>query len=136
MAAVLTGCQSGPSPEEQAGKRLWVRQVLNQIAHFKTFPEEARVQNLSGVVSVAFVLNSRGDLLRQRVSEHSGSPFFLTIAQRIISDASPMPAPPAWVLENGEVEVVAPFVFVPDEDPCAIDPYNCARAKKGRSFEE
>ncbi|AUF97025.1 iron ABC transporter substrate-binding protein [Pseudomonas sp. 02C 26] len=120
MVAVLAGCQSGPSPQEQAEQNLWVSQVLHQIALFKTFPEEARVRNLHGIVKVAFVLDAKGNLLRQRITEHSGSPLFLAVAQQIVTDASPMPAPPSWVLENGEIEVVAPFVFVPGEDPCGL----------------
>ncbi|MEX5509681.1 energy transducer TonB [Pseudomonas paralactis] len=111
LALLLGACARTPSPEQQAEQQLWEQQLITHIQLFKFYPANAQAQGLEGQVNIEFVIDAHGNLLRQRVISHSGSELFVAAVQASLPAASPMPAPPASVLEDGEVEVRAPFVF-------------------------
>ncbi|WP_248130075.1 MULTISPECIES: TonB family protein [Pseudomonas] len=111
LALLLGACARTPSPEQLAEQQLWEQQLISHIQLFKFYPANAQAQGLEGQVNIEFIIDAHGNLLRQRVISHSGSELFVAAVQASLPAASPMPAPPASVLKDGEVEVRAPFVF-------------------------
>ncbi|MBK5437880.1 MULTISPECIES: TonB family protein [unclassified Pseudomonas] len=112
LVLLLCACTSGPNHQEQrAEQRLWEYQLLTHLNRFKSYPEEARLQGLTGLVRVAFVVDAKGNLIRHKIVSHTGSDVFVGAVEAFIPAASPVPAPPPSMLLKGEIEVVAPFVF-------------------------
>jgi len=123
LVFLLCACTSGPNHQEQmVEKRLWEYQLLTHLNHFKSYPEEARLQRLTGMVRVAFVVDAKGNLIRHKIVSHTGSDLFVGAVEALIPTASPVPAPPPSMLRKGEIEVVAPFVFCIEQGACTGSP--------------
>eukprot|EP01132_Coremiostelium_polycephalum_P017115 gene17115-20524_t len=87
-----------------------------------SYPEEARLQGLTGLVRVEFVVDAKGNLIRHKVISHTGSDLFVSAVERFVPAASPVPAPPPSMLLKGEIQVVAPFVFCLEGVACGGSP--------------
>lgn len=111
-----------PTREQLAEQRLWEYQLLTHLNHFKSYPEEARLQGFTGLVRVEFVVDAKGNLIRHKVISHTGSDLFVSAVERFVPAASPVPAPPPSMLLKGEIQVVAPFVFCLEGVACAGSP--------------
>lgn len=114
IVLMLCACASGPSPEQLAEQRVWKQQVFSHLSRLKTYPRQARAQGLAGQVEVEFTVDAQGQVVRQRILHNTGSALFVQAVQTWLSSASPLPAPPPWLLEGGEARVRAPFVFCPE----------------------
>lgn len=122
LVLMLCACTSGPSREQLAEQRLWEYQLLTHLNHFKSYPEEARLQGLAGMVRVKFVVDAKGNLIRHEIVSHTGSDLFVGAVEKFVPAASPVPAPPPSMLLKGEIEVVAPFVFCLDQTCTGMAP--------------
>lgn len=105
--APVQAAASGPSPAEVS----WQSRLLSHLARYKRYPDDARRRNQEGVVKLRFSVDGNGRVLSYSVAERSSSPSLDRATQQMLRRAQPLPKPPAELLRNGSVEVVAPFVY-------------------------
>ncbi|MOA27249.1 Gram-negative bacterial tonB protein [compost metagenome] len=63
------------------------------------------------MVKLRFVLDGQGRVLSFALAGRSGSGSLDRATLQMIRRAQPLPAPPAELLNNGRLELVAPFVY-------------------------
>jgi protein TonB len=98
---------SGPSKAEVS----WQGRLLGHLAHYKRYPDDARRRGQQGTVKLRFTVDANGRVLSYSIVGRSGSASLDRATQQMIRRAQPLPAPPADLLRNGSVEVVAPFIY-------------------------
>jgi protein TonB len=110
--------QSAARPSPQAGnpapsqaKASWQSRLLAHLNRYKRYPEDARRRGQEGVVKLRFVIDGRGQVLKFELAGKSGSGGLDRATLQMIRRAQPLPAPPPELLQNGRLEVVAPFVY-------------------------
>lgn len=106
-AAPAPAVASAPSRAEVS----WKSRLLGRLARYKEYPDDARRRNIEGIVKVRFVVDASGRVLSQEVVGSSGNRSLDRATLRMIRRAQPLPRPPADILSNGSVEVVAPFNY-------------------------
>ena len=118
IVLLLCACVSGPTPQELAEQRSWEQQLLTHLSLYKYYPEQARLQGATGLVRAEFFVDARGNVSRQKIISYSGSELFVPAVQAMISEASPVPAPPPSILKDGGVQIVAPFLYCLEQGLC------------------
>lgn len=110
--------QPAARPSPQAGnpapsqaKASWQSRLLAHLNRYKRYPEDARRRGQQGVVKLRFVVDARGQVQSFELAERSGNPSLDRATLQMIRRAQPLPAPPPELLQNGRLEVVAPFVY-------------------------
>ncbi|MGG7669152.1 energy transducer TonB [Yersinia sp. J1] len=93
------------------GKAAWQGEVLAHIDRYKRYPREGLRYRLEGVSHVRFVVDLKGKVLLAELITSSGARILDREAMTLISRAQPMPAPPADILNNGTIEVIAPIAY-------------------------
>ncbi|GIZ13720.1 energy transducer TonB [Pseudomonas sp. NCCP-436] len=106
-AAPQTSSASTPSDAE----RSWQSQLFNHLARYKRYPEDARRRGLKGINRLRFVIDGNGRVLSYELTEKAGSAVLDRATLQTIRRAQPLPRPPAELLNNGTLEIVAPFVY-------------------------
>lgn len=99
------------SPASSKAKVSWQSRLLAHLNRYKRYPEDARRRGQEGVVKLRFVVDGSGNVLKFELADRSGSPSLDRATLQMIRRAQPLPAPPAELLQNGSLEVVAPFVY-------------------------
>lgn len=99
------------NPGPSKAKASWQSRLLAHLNRYKRYPEDARRRGQEGVVKLRFVIDGRGNVLRFELAGRSGSPSLDRATLQMIRRAQPLPAPPVELLQNGSLEVVAPFVY-------------------------
>lgn len=113
-AAAPTAPQSPPSPPSTALPS-WQGDLLRHLAKYKKYPEDARRRGMQGVARLRFVVDAEGNVLSYSIASTSGSPSLDRATMEMIRRAQPVPKPPAEVLNNGSIEILAPFVYSLDK---------------------
>lgn len=110
--------EANAQPSPQAGspapsKALpsWQSRLLAHLNRFKRYPEDARRRGQQGVVKLRFVVDGQGQVLSFELAGKSGSGSLDRATLQMIRRAQPLPPPPPELLQNGSLEVVAPFVY-------------------------
>ncbi|HSC85116.1 MAG TPA: energy transducer TonB, partial [Pseudomonas sp.] len=85
--------------------------LLGHLAKYKRYPEDARRRGFEGVNRLRFVVDGNGKVLSFALVGRSGSAALDRATLEMIRRAQPLPAPPADMLQNGQLEIVAPFVY-------------------------
>lgn len=111
LVLLLCACTNSTNREQLAEQRLWEYQLLTHLNRFKSYPEEARLQRLTGLVRVAFVVDAKGNLIRYKIVSHTGSALFVGAVQAFIPAASPVPAPPPQCCSRAKSEWWLPLYF-------------------------
>ncbi len=93
----------------------WQGDLLRHLAKFKKYPEDARRRGLQGVNRLRFVVDAEGKVLSYELAGGSGSAALDRATLEMIRRAQPLPPPPKELLNNGSLEVVAPFVYSLDK---------------------
>ncbi|EIK97349.1 TonB-like protein [Pseudomonas sp. M47T1] len=93
----------------------WQGDLLRHLAKFKKYPEDARRRGLQGVNRLRFVVDAEGKVLSYELAGGSGSAALDRATLDMIRRAQPLPPPPKELLNNGSLEVVAPFVYSLDK---------------------
>ncbi|MBK5398571.1 energy transducer TonB [Pseudomonas sp. TH39(2020)] len=101
----------GPSPAQQAAKASWQSELLAHLAKHKKYPPAARLRNKEGVNRLRFVVDAQGNVLSFELESPSGNADLDRATLQMIREAQPLPKPPADMLTNGAIEIVAPFVY-------------------------
>lgn len=89
----------------------WQSDLLRHLGKYKRYPEDARRRGLQGINRLRFVVDGEGRILSYSLAAGSGSAALDRATLDMIRKAQPVPAPPKELLNNGSIEVVAPFVY-------------------------
>lgn len=116
VAAPTTTPAAQPSPQAgnpapSAAKLSWQSRLLAHLNRYKRYPEDARRRGQQGVVKLRFVVDGQGQVLSFELAGESGSASLDRATLQMIRRAQPLPPPPPELLQNGRLEVVAPFVY-------------------------
>jgi protein TonB len=99
------------NPAPSQAKVSWQSRLLAHLNRHKRYPEDARRRGQEGVVKLRFVVDGRGNVLRFELASRSGSHSLDRATLQMIRRAQPLPPPPAELLRDGSLEVVAPVVY-------------------------
>ncbi|AZL71284.1 MULTISPECIES: energy transducer TonB [Pseudomonas] len=89
----------------------WQSDLLRHLAKYKKYPEDARRRGLQGINRLRFVVDAEGKVVSYSMAGGSGSAALDRATMEMIRRAGTVPKPPAELLTNGTIEVVAPFVY-------------------------
>ena len=105
-----------PSPPSNSNALpSWQVELLSHLAKYKKYPEDARRRGMQGINKLRFVVDADGKVLSYTLAAGSGSAALDRATMEMIRRAQPLPKPPAELLNNGSLEVVAPFVYSLDK---------------------
>ncbi|NBA94430.1 energy transducer TonB [Pseudomonas sp. R5(2019)] len=93
----------------------WQSDLLRHLSKYKKYPEDARRRGMEGVNRLRFVVDGEGKVLSYSLANGSGSASLDRATMEMIRKAQPLPPPPKELLNNGSLEVVAPFVYSLDK---------------------
>ena len=93
----------------------WQSDLLRHLAKYKRYPEDARRRGLQGINRLRFVVDAEGKVVSYSLAGGSGSAALDRATLEMIRRAGTVPKPPAELLNNGSIEVVAPFVYSLDK---------------------
>jgi protein TonB len=110
-AAAPAAAQASLSSATAAAKASWQSQLLGHLARYKRYPDQARRRGIQGTCQVRFNLDRQGKVLSVELAQSSGNSALDRATLAMINRASPVPPPPAELLSNGQVEIVAPFIY-------------------------
>ena len=105
--------KNAPKPSSAAVAK-WQQSLVAHLARFKKYP--AQGNSAEGVVSIAFTVDRKGNVLNGRVDKSSGSAEFDAEALAMMKRASPLPAPPAEVTDS-DLSFIIPIRFAPRKSP-------------------
>jgi protein TonB len=100
-----------PSTSSAEAKASWQSQLLSHLARHQRYPDEARRRGIQGTCQVRFNLDGQGKVLSAELAKSSGNIALDRATLAMIRRASPVPAPPAELLINAQLEIVAPFIY-------------------------
>jgi protein TonB len=103
-----------PAPPSNALPN-WQSDLLRHLSKYKKYPEDARRRGMQGVARLRFVVDAQGNVLSYSIASSSGSPSLDRATTEMIRRAQPLPKPPAETLNNGTIEILAPFVYSLDK---------------------
>ncbi len=106
--------QAPPAPPSTALPS-WQGDLLRHLSKYKKYPEDARRRGMQGINRLRFVVDGEGRVLSYEIAGGSGSAALDRATLEMIRRAQPLPKPPAELLNNGTLEVVAPFVYSLDK---------------------
>ena len=89
----------------------WQSDLLRHLAKYKRYPEDARRRGLQGINRLRFVVDAEGKVVSYSMAGGSGSAALDRATMEMIRRAGKVPKPPPELLNNGTIEVVAPFVY-------------------------
>ncbi|MCF4995388.1 TonB family protein, partial [Pseudomonas syringae] len=101
----------GPSPAQQAAKASWQGTLLAHLSKYKKYPRSAQSRGKEGLNRLRFVVDGEGNVLSFELVGRSGNADLDRATLEMIRRAQPLPKPPADMLTNGSIEIVAPFVY-------------------------
>lgn len=101
----------GPSPAQMAAKASWQGTLLAHLAKYKKYPQSAQARGKEGLNRLRFVVDGEGNVLSFELVGRSGNADLDRATLEMIRRAQPLPKPPADMLTNGSIEIVAPFVY-------------------------
>ena len=101
----------GPSPAQLAAKASWQGTLLAHLAKYKKYPRSAQARGKEGLNRLRFVVDAEGNVLSFELVGRSGNADLDRATLEMIRRAQPLPKPPADMLNNGSIEIVAPFVY-------------------------
>jgi protein TonB len=88
----------------------WQKSLVAHINRYKRYPAEARAHKMTGIVTVEFTLDRRGQVLSSRVMHSSGSAVLDEEAVALLRRAAPLPTPPQEVPPEG-IPLALPIHF-------------------------
>lgn len=92
----------------------WQNRLLAHLARYKRYPEDARRRGETGSNSLRLLIDGNGRVRQHALASESGSPALDRATLQIIQRAQPVPPPPAELLEDGVLEVIAPVSYTLD----------------------
>lgn len=93
----------------------WQSRLLTHLARFKRYPDDARRRGVHGLNSLRLVIDGSGKVESFALVTKSGSASLDRATLQMIQRAQPVPPPPAELLEDGRLEVIAPVSYTLDQ---------------------
>lgn len=117
MPAVAAAPATGKRESKPNGQAAitWQQRLLTHLARYKRYPEPARRRSVQGTNALKLVIDGSGRVEHFALASTSGSDWLDHATLQMIRRAQPLPAPPAELLEDGRVEVVAPVSYTLDK---------------------
>lgn len=108
IAAVvaIAGCTSNAVHQQRMSSTL-----LEHLNKYKTYPIGPRLAGIQGINRLRFVIDANGNVVTYELVQSSGNADLDKATLDMIRRAQPLPKPPAELMENGQIEIVAPFVY-------------------------
>ena len=103
--------ESAPAPAPAAIAK-WQKTLLTHLGRYKRYPAQGK--GAEGVVSLAFTIDRKGNVVSSRVEKSSGSSALDDEALAMIKRAAPLPAPPPEVTD-ADLTFVLPIRFAAGE---------------------
>jgi protein TonB len=101
----------GPTAAQTAAKESWQGTLLAHLGKYKKYPPAAQSRGKEGVNRLRFVVDAEGNVLSYELVGRSGNADLDRATLEMIRRAQPLPKPPADLLNNGSVEINAPFLY-------------------------
>lgn len=101
----------GPTVAQKAAKESWQGTLLAHLQKYKKYPAGAQARGKEGLNRLRFVVDAEGNVLSFELVGRSGNADLDRATLEMIRRAQPLPKPPADMLNNGSIEIVAPFVY-------------------------
>ena len=105
----------GPSAQQLAAKASWEGALLAHLGKYKKYPAAAQSRGKEGLNRLRFVVDAQGKVLSYELVGRSGNADLDRATLEMIRRAQPLPKPPADMLTNGSIEIVAPSVYSIDK---------------------
>ena len=105
----------GPSAQQLAAKASWESSLLAHLSKYKKYQPAAQSRGKEGLNRLRFVVDADGKVLSYELVGRSGNADLDRATLEMIRRAQPLPKPPAHMLTNGSIEIVAPFVYSIDK---------------------
>jgi TonB family protein len=103
--------KSAPPPGSAAIAK-WHMALLARLARYNRYPAQAN--SAEGVVSLAFTVDRKGNVVTSRIEKTSGSTVLDAEALALLTRAAPLPAPPPEVAD-ADLKFVLPIRFAAGE---------------------
>lgn len=104
--------QPSAPPADSQAKRTWQSDLLAHLGKYKRYPDRARSRRAEGTVLIEFTLDANGKVLDAALVTSSGNSLLDDAAIAQVHRASPMPKPPAELLNGKDsIKLKAPFNF-------------------------
>jgi protein TonB len=100
-----------PPSVSAAAVSSWQSRLFSHLNRYKRYPDSARRRGVEGVNQLRFVIDGSGRVLSHELVTGSGSAALDRATVEMIRRAQPLPPPPAEILTNGRLEIVAPIVY-------------------------
>jgi periplasmic protein TonB len=101
----------GRRRQQLAAKASWEGTLLAHLGKYKKYPPAAQSRGKEGLNRLRFVVDAEGKVLSYELVGRSGNADLDRATLEMIRRAQPLPKPPADMLTNGSIEIVAPFVY-------------------------
>ncbi|MGA8136754.1 MAG: energy transducer TonB [Pseudomonas gingeri] len=105
----------GPSSQQVAAKASWEGTLLAHLSKYKKYPPAAQSRGKEGLNRLRFVVDAEGKVLSYELVGRSGNADLDRATLEMIRRAQPLPKPPADMLTNGSIEIIAPFSYSLDK---------------------
>jgi TonB family protein len=99
--------KSGPAPDFAAIAK-WHKALLARLARYNRYAAQAN--SAEGVVSLAFTVDRKGNIVTSRIEKTSGSSVLDAEALALLARAAPLPAPPPEIAD-ADLAFVLPIRF-------------------------
>lgn len=114
----LSGCATSPAltAEQQAELATWTRAAHAKIRANSYYPRDPAVAAplMEGTARVRISVARDGAVYTPQIERSSGEPLFDAAALAIVLRSAPLPPPPAFMIEEGNVaKVLLPINFKP-----------------------
>jgi periplasmic protein TonB len=103
--------KSAPAPGSTAIAK-WHKALLARLARYNRYPAQAN--SAEGVVSLAFTVDRKGNVVSSPIEKTSGSTVLDAEALALLARAAPLPAPPPEVAD-ADLTFVLPIRFAAGE---------------------
>jgi protein TonB len=91
----------------------WQKALVAHLAHFKRYPA-AQGSTAEAIVSLAFTIDRKGNVLSSRIEKTSGPTVLDAEALALVKRADPFPPPPAAIADT-DLSFVVPIRFTAGE---------------------
>jgi len=108
VAAVVAvaGCTSTAVYQQRLSGAL-----VEHLNKYKAYPVGPRLAGIEGINRLRFVVDADGNVVSYELVQSSGNADLDRATLEMIRRAQPLPKPPAELMGDGPIEIIAPFIY-------------------------
>lgn len=103
---VISGCSSTVEQEKTLSAGL-----VAHLNKFKTYPIASQLAGVEGTTQLRFTIDSDGNVVSYELVQSSGNVDLDAATLELIRRAQPLPKPPADLMKDGPITIIAPFIY-------------------------